>query len=145
MWAFEDSVERVVSTLLPLYQEAAGQDEPTFINLDMEEYKDLELTVEVFTRLMSNESLHRYRGGIVLQAYLPDSLPAMERLQAFAQKRVKKGGAPIKVRIVKGANLPMEQVDAAIHDWPLAVWPTKQDSDTHYKRVIEWGDDSRAG
>lgn len=138
MWAFEDSVERVVSTLLPLYQEAAGQDTPTFINLDMEEYKDLELTVEVFIRLMSDESLKNYRAGIVLQAYLPDSLPAMERLQVFAQKRVKKGGAPIKVRVVKGANLPMEQVDAALHDWPLAVWPTKQDSDTHYKRVIEW-------
>ena len=138
MWAFEDSVERVVTTLLPLYKEAAGQAEPTFINLDMEEYKDLELTVEVFTRLMSDESLLGYRAGIVLQAYLPDALPAMERLQAFAAKRVKKGGAPIKVRIVKGANLPMEQVDAAIHDWPLAVWPTKQDSDTHYKRVIEW-------
>ena len=138
MWAFEDSVRRVVSTLLPLFQEAANQDEPTFINLDMEEYKDLELTVEVFTRLMSDETLLNYRAGIVLQAYLPDSLPAMERLQAFGQKRVKKGGAPIKVRIVKGANLPMEQVDAAIHDWPLAVWPSKQDSDTHYKRVIEW-------
>ncbi len=138
MWAFEDSVRRVVSTLLPLYQEAANQSEPTFINLDMEEYKDLELTVEVFTRLMSDTSLMNYRGGIVLQAYLPDALPAMERLQNFAAKRVKKGGAPVKVRIVKGANLPMEQVDAAIHDWPLAVWPTKQDSDTHYKRVIEW-------
>jgi RHH-type proline utilization regulon transcriptional repressor/proline dehydrogenase/delta 1-pyrroline-5-carboxylate dehydrogenase len=138
MWAFEDSVERVVSALLPLYQEAANQDEPTFINLDMEEYKDLELTVEVFIRLMGDASLHNYRAGIVLQAYLPDALSAMERLQAFAQKRVKKGGAPIKVRVVKGANLPMEQVDAAIHDWPVAVWPTKQDSDTHYKRVIEW-------
>lgn len=138
MWAFEDSVSRVVSTLLPLYKEAASQPEPTFINLDMEEYKDLELTVEVFTRLMSDEGLRNYRAGIVLQAYLPDSLPAMKRLQEFAHRRITKGGAPIKVRVVKGANLPMEQVDAALHDWPLAVWPTKQDSDTHYKRVIEW-------
>lgn len=138
MWAFEDSVTRVVSTLLPLYQQAAEGDQPTFINLDMEEYKDLELTVEVFIRLMSDASLRHYRAGIVLQAYLPDSLPAMKRLQAFAAKRVAKGGAPIKVRIVKGANLPMEHVDAAIHDWPVAVWPTKQDSDAHYKRVIEW-------
>ena len=138
MWAFEDSVNRVVSALLPLYQKAASQEPPTFINLDMEEYKDLELTLEVFTRVMADESLQHYRGGIVLQAYLPDSLPAMKRLQEFAAKRVKRGGAPIKVRIVKGANLPMEQVDAAIHDWPVAVWPTKQESDTHYKRVIEW-------
>lgn len=138
MWAFDDSVERVVTTLLPLYEEAAAQPEPTFINLDMEEYKDLELTVEVFTRLMAHDSLRQYRAGIVLQAYLPDALGAMMRLQEFSAKRVKKGGAPTKVRIVKGANLPMEQVDAAIHDWPVAVWPTKQDSDAHYKRVINW-------
>jgi RHH-type proline utilization regulon transcriptional repressor/proline dehydrogenase/delta 1-pyrroline-5-carboxylate dehydrogenase len=138
MWAFEDSVTRVVNTLLPLYQEASKQDPPTFINLDMEEYKDLELTVEVFTRLMVHESLLHYRAGIVVQAYLPDAFQAMVRLQDFAKKRVSKGGAPIKVRVVKGANLPMEQVDAAIHGWPVAVWPTKQDSDAHYKRIIEW-------
>jgi RHH-type transcriptional regulator, proline utilization regulon repressor / proline dehydrogenase / delta 1-pyrroline-5-carboxylate dehydrogenase len=138
MWAFEDSVDRVVATLLPLYREAASQESPTFINLDMEEYKDLELTLEVFTRIMADKDLLHYRAGIVLQAYLPDSLPAMKRLNDFAAKRLAKGGAPIKVRVVKGANLPMEQVDGAIHDWPVAVWPTKQDSDAHYKRVIEW-------
>ena len=27
------------------------------------------------------------------------------------------GGAPIKVRLVKGANLAMEQVEAAVHGW----------------------------
>ena len=138
MWAFEDSVERVVSTLLPLFREAASQDTPTFINLDMEEFKDLELTLEVFTRIMADKDLLHYRAGIVLQAYLPDSLPAMKRLNEFAAKRVAKGGSPIKVRVVKGANLPMERVDAGIHDWPVAVWPTKKDSDAHYKRVIEW-------
>lgn len=138
MWSFEDSVNRVVERLLPLYQEAAAGPEPTFINLDMEEYKDLELTLEVFTRLLSHESLQSYRAGIVLQAYLPDALPAMKRLQDFAARRVAKGGAPIKVRVVKGANLLMERVDAALHGWPVAVWPTKEDTDAHYKRVLEW-------
>ena len=32
------------------------------------------------------------------------------------------GGAPIKVRLVKGANLAMERVDAAMHGWPLATY-----------------------
>jgi len=40
--------------------------------------------------------------------------------------------------VVKGANLQMEQVDAIIHDWPLAVLPSKLDSDTNYKRVLEY-------
>ncbi len=110
--------------------------EPTFINLDMEEYHDLDLTVAVFTRIL--ESFPDLEAGIVLQAYLPDALSAMQELQEWAAKRRSNGGAPIKVRVVKGANLAMERVDAAIHGWPLATWSTKQETDTNYKRVLDW-------
>lgn len=138
MWAYEQTLERVVGRLIPLYQQAAATSPPTFINLDMEEFKDLELTLDVFERILSEPSLKAYTGGIVLQAYLPEALEAMKRLQAFAAERTKAGGAPIKVRVVKGANLQMEQVDAAVHDWPVAVLPSKEASDTNYKRVLEW-------
>ncbi|MEN0103917.1 MAG: proline dehydrogenase family protein, partial [Curtobacterium sp.] len=30
------------------------------------------------------------------------------------------------------------QVEASVHGWPLATWHTKQDSDTNYKRVLDW-------
>ncbi|WP_026374283.1 bifunctional proline dehydrogenase/L-glutamate gamma-semialdehyde dehydrogenase [Agrococcus lahaulensis] len=135
-WAFQEAVEHVIERLLPLYRRAAATG--TFINLDMEEYKDLEMTMAVFTRILETPGLEQYRGGIVLQAYLPDALPAMQRLQAWAAERVAAGGAPVKVRLVKGANLPMERVEASLHGWPLATWHTKQDSDTHYKRVLSW-------
>src|SRR5690625_7824194 len=62
----------------------------------------------------------------------------MEELQAFATARVADGGAPIKVRVVKGANLPMERVQAAMRNWPQTVWPTKQDTDTNYKRILDY-------
>ena len=62
----------------------------------------------------------------------------MIRLQDWASARRADGGAAIKVRVVKGANLPMEQVEASLHGWPLATWGTKQDSDTNYKRVINY-------
>src|SRR5690606_28752772 len=91
-----------------------------------------------FMRILAEPGLEQYRGGIVLQAYLPDALPAMQRLQEWAAERVANGGGNVKVRLVKGANLPMERVEASIHDWPLATWHTKQDSDTHYKRVLTW-------
>ena len=138
MWNYDYTVKRVVETLVPLYQKAATTSPPTFINLDMEEYRDLEMTLDVFQRVLSRPGLETYHAGIVLQAYLPEALDAMQRLNAFASARVKAGGAPIKVRVVKGANLQMEQVDSAIHDWPLAVLPSKQESDTNYKRVLEW-------
>ncbi|MCK5756901.1 MAG: bifunctional proline dehydrogenase/L-glutamate gamma-semialdehyde dehydrogenase, partial [Mycobacterium sp.] len=109
-----------------------------FINLDMEEYRDLELTLAVFTRLLDRPELLSLEAGIVLQAYLPDALSAMIRLQDWARARRARGGAAIKVRLVKGANLPMEHVEASLHGWPLATWDTKQDTDTHYKRVLNY-------
>jgi RHH-type proline utilization regulon transcriptional repressor/proline dehydrogenase/delta 1-pyrroline-5-carboxylate dehydrogenase len=135
MWAFDESVDRVVAQLTPLYERAASG-EPTFINLDMEEYKDLDLTVAVFTTIL--ESFPDLEAGIVLQAYLPDALGAMQELQAWASQRRAAGGAPVTVRLVKGANLAMERVDATLHGWPLATWSTKQETDTHYKRVLQW-------
>ncbi|MBF5082708.1 bifunctional proline dehydrogenase/L-glutamate gamma-semialdehyde dehydrogenase [Quadrisphaera sp. INWT6] len=138
-WGFGEDVEHVVERLAPLYETAARTaGRPTFLNLDMEEYKDLDLTVEVFTRLLDRPSLQRYEAGIVLQAYLPDALAAMQQLQRWAARRVASGGAPIKVRLVKGANLSMERVDADVHGWPLATWDTKAASDAHYKRVLDW-------
>ena len=137
-WAFEQDVEHVVDRLLPLFHLAAESPSPKFINLDMEEFKDLDITIEVFTRILDRPELLNLEAGIVLQAYLPDALAAMIRLQEWSAARRARGGAGIKVRVVKGANLPMERVEAALHDWPLATWHTKQDSDTNYKRVINY-------
>lgn len=138
IWGYEQTVDRVVERLIPVYQQAAATNPATFINLDMEEFKDLDLTMDIFERVLSHKSLKNYSGGIVLQAYLPEAFAAMRRIQGFAAKRVKAGGAAVKVRLVKGANLQMEQVDAELHDWPLAVLPTKLATDTNYKRVLDW-------
>src|SRR6478672_9019003 len=137
-WAFDEAVEHVVEKLTPLFARAASFPKPKFINLDMEEYKDLDMTIAVFTRILDKPEFKNLEAGIVLQAYLPDALAAMIRLQEWAAARRADGGAAIKVRVVKGANLPMEQVEASLHDWPLATWGTKQDSDTNYKRVINY-------
>jgi RHH-type proline utilization regulon transcriptional repressor/proline dehydrogenase/delta 1-pyrroline-5-carboxylate dehydrogenase len=137
-WAFEEAVEHVVEKLTPLFTRAASFPQAKFINLDMEEYKDLDMTIAVFTRILDKPEFKNLEAGIVLQAYLPDALAAMIRLQDWAAARRADGGAAIKVRVVKGANLPMEQVEASLHGWPLATWGSKQDSDTNYKRVINY-------
>ncbi|MGO2746108.1 proline dehydrogenase family protein [Microbacterium sp.] len=135
MWAFDEVVDAVVTRLTPLYITAARTG--TFINLDMEEYRDLDLTIAVFTRILEDPRLPLLEAGIVLQAYLPDSLGAMRELTAWAKGRVEHGGAAIKVRLVKGANLPMERVDAAMHGWPQATYETKLDTDANYLRVLD--------
>lgn len=135
MWAFDEVVDRVVERLMPLYLTAAS--DGTFINLDMEEYRDLDLTIAVFTRILEDPRLRGLEAGIVLQAYLPDALPALQELTAWAGGRVADGGARIKVRLVKGANLAMERVDAVMHDWSLATYDTKLDSDANYVRCLD--------
>ncbi|MBT1018211.1 proline dehydrogenase family protein [Canibacter sp. lx-72] len=138
-WAFDAAVAHITEELLPLYRLAIkDQAKQKFINLDMEEYKDLDLTIAVFTKILERPEFKSLSAGIVLQAYLPDALSAMIELQEWAQRRVADGGAPIKVRVVKGANLPMEIVDATLHGWESATWSTKQESDTSYKAVIDY-------
>lgn len=138
MWSFDETVDRVVDRLVPLYEFAASSPTPKFINLDMEEYRDLDLTIAVFERVLSRPQLLGLEAGIVLQAYLPDALDALQRLTEWAAQRRIQGGAPIKVRVVKGANLAMERVEAAVHDWPLATYGSKQATDANYKRVLDW-------
>ena len=137
-WAFDEAVDHIEQQLVPLFAKAAQATPQKFINLDMEEYKDLDLTIAVFKRILDRPEFATLEAGIVLQAYLPDALGAMMDLQDWAAERVAAGGAPVKVRVVKGANLPMEQVDAAIHGWPIATWGSKQDSDTSYKAVLDF-------
>jgi RHH-type proline utilization regulon transcriptional repressor/proline dehydrogenase/delta 1-pyrroline-5-carboxylate dehydrogenase len=137
-WAFDEAVRDAVASLTPLFECAATSPTPKFINLDMEEYRDLDLTIEVFTTILDRPELLELEAGIVLQAYLPDALAAMIRLQEWAANRRARGGAGIKVRVVKGANLPMERVEASLHDWPLATWDTKQETDTNYKRLLAY-------
>ncbi|RRD46433.1 proline dehydrogenase family protein [Tessaracoccus sp. OH4464_COT-324] len=134
MWAFDQTVEEVIERLIPLYRIAAEHGK--FINLDMEEYRDLDLTLAVFMGVLSRPEFHQLHAGIVLQTYLPDALDAYRRLADFARRRVADGGARIKIRIVKGANLAMERVDAALHGWPLTTWNSKALSDANYKRVL---------
>ncbi|MDQ0642711.1 bifunctional proline dehydrogenase/L-glutamate gamma-semialdehyde dehydrogenase [Microbacterium murale] len=135
-WAFDEAVQHAAEALMPLFRIAVKGRK--FINLDMEEFKDLDLTIAVFTSILDRDEFSGLEAGIVLQAYLPDALGAMIRLQEWSAARVAAGGAPIKVRVVKGANLPMERVDAETHDWPLATWESKQASDASYKAVLDY-------
>nr|WP_296064069.1 bifunctional proline dehydrogenase/L-glutamate gamma-semialdehyde dehydrogenase [uncultured Actinoplanes sp.] len=137
-WAFDEAVDDIVEELTPLFTLAATARTRKFVNLDMEEYKDLDLTIAVFTRLLDQPELEKLEAGIVLQAYLPDALAAMTRLQEWSAARRARGGAGIKVRLVKGANLPMERVEATVHGWPVATWGSKQETDTNYKRVLDY-------
>ena len=146
--AFEQTVDKVAERLSELYRHAkahtwtdpdTGAERYKFINLDMEEYRDLELTVAIFQRALDHPEFLDLPAGIVLQAYLPDSPIFQRRLTEWAMDRVARGGAPIKVRIVKGANMDMEHTESSIRDWPRAPFEIKIDTDANYKKMLLYG------
>jgi RHH-type proline utilization regulon transcriptional repressor/proline dehydrogenase/delta 1-pyrroline-5-carboxylate dehydrogenase len=138
LWSYDDSLTRVKARLRQLLSAGAAAQPSTFINLDMEEYKDLHLTLDAFTSVLDEPGHLNTEAGIVLQTYLPDSFGALQQLTGWANGRRERGGAAIKVRLVKGANLAMERVDAAMHNWDQAPYATKADVDANYKRCVEW-------
>src|SRR5207245_8178700 len=62
--------------------------------LDMEEYRDLDLTVTAFREVLDEPEFLPLSAGIVLQAYLPDSHRVQRALTEWALARRARGGAP---------------------------------------------------
>jgi RHH-type proline utilization regulon transcriptional repressor/proline dehydrogenase/delta 1-pyrroline-5-carboxylate dehydrogenase len=135
--AFEAEVERLAGRVRRLYDAASAGGAAKFVNLDMEEYRDLALTVAVFRRVLDEDRYADLDAGIVLQAYIPDSLGVLTELVAWARERHARTGGRIKVRIVKGANLAMERVEAELAGWPQAPFSTKAEVDASYKRMLD--------
>jgi RHH-type transcriptional regulator, proline utilization regulon repressor / proline dehydrogenase / delta 1-pyrroline-5-carboxylate dehydrogenase len=134
-WAHEHAVDRIVERLRPLYRAAMAND--VFVNLDLEEYRDLDLTVAAFTRLLDEAELLDAAAGLALQAYLPDAWPVLDEVLSWADARGRRGGADIRIRLVKGANLSMEHVEAQLRGWTPAPYATKDETDANYKRLLD--------
>ena len=141
-WSIEQISRRLESVYRAAMQntftDAGGSEAYKFVNLDMEEYRDLSLTVGTFMKTLSKEEFMPLHAGIVLQAYLPDSFEWLKRLVVWAQERVEKGGAPIKVRLVKGANQEMELTEASLRGWPCVTYLDKAKSDANYKILMDY-------
>ena len=138
LWSYDETLARTEDALREVCAAATSPSPPTFVNFDMEEYRDLALTLDAFTGVLDEPALLGLEAGIALQAYLPDSMSALQRLTKWALERRRRGGAGVRVRIVKGANLAAERVDAAIHGWPLAPYGTKAETDASHKAMVDF-------
>ncbi|HEX9207956.1 MAG TPA: proline dehydrogenase family protein, partial [Steroidobacteraceae bacterium] len=107
-----------------------------FVYLDMEEYRDKELTAEAFMRTLDRAGLQQVRAGIALQSYIPDSHRTLLALQDWARRRVATGGGRITIRLVKGANMESERAESSMRGWPQAPYRTKLETDANYKRMV---------
>lgn len=143
----ETTIRTVANRLELLYRAAQrnhftrkdGSSAAKFVYLDMEEYRDMHLTAEVFMRTLERDGLADTDAGIALQAYVPDSYAIQKQLTQWARGRTAAGGAPITIRIVKGANMEMERVEASQRGWAQAPYQKKTDTDANYKRMVIYG------
>ena len=140
-----DSYEELVKRMSALYQKAMdypyvdenGVKRAKFVNLDMEEYKDAHFTLRLFKEVLNKPEFKNYSAGIVVQAYLPDAYEFQTELLDFARERVARGGAPVKMRLVKGCNLEMETVISSLRGWPNPVRTSKTEVDANYLHILE--------
>ena len=140
--AAEKTVSTVAERLTKILYEAKKEGKksgiPKLVYLDMEEYKGLMLTVDVIKRCLKNPDLNRFPIGIALQAYIPESFIYQQELTTLAKLRLSKGGTPIRIRIVKGANMEMEKCIASLNGWDQAPYLNKIQTDANFKRMIAY-------
>jgi RHH-type transcriptional regulator, proline utilization regulon repressor / proline dehydrogenase / delta 1-pyrroline-5-carboxylate dehydrogenase len=124
----DGSIAGIKRRLLPLFEQAHRRG--VFLNLDMEQYEVKDLTLALFKSLLLEPSLRAYEhAGVVIQAYLRDSLNDVHALCAWARQQ----GRRVTVRLVKGAYWDYETIHAQQHGWPIPVYQNKWETDANYE------------
>lgn len=119
-----------------VYTYTNGRTSHKFINLDMEEFRDAALTTKLLIKTAKKSEFLNLTAGITLQSYLPDFSDIQNQILTFAKERCERGGAALKMRLVKGANLEMERTEGSLHGWPSAPFESKLETDAHYKIML---------
>ena len=126
----EGSVERLKYRVWPIMR--AARDAGVFINFDLEQWSLHETTFSLFEDLACAPELADWPHlGIVVQAYHRSAEADLRRLVDLAGRR----GAPITVRLVKGAYWDYEIVRAAQHGYPVPVLTEKAATDEQYEAL----------
>ncbi len=121
-------IAQAKARLRPILRTAA--DRGAFVYFDMEHYDVKDLTLRLFTELLDEPELAALNAGIVIQAYLKDSLDDVARIVAWSSFR----SVPVTVRLVKGAYWDAETVQAAAEGWPSPVFERKAETDANFER-----------
>ncbi len=130
--AWDETKAILVERLRPIFKKAI--EHGVFVNLDMENYALKNLTLEVFEQMILEPEFASYpHWGVVIQAYLRDSLVDVDRLVTLAKKRK----VPFTVRLVKGAYWDFETIFSEQRGWPFPVYTNKKESDVNFEAIAE--------
>ncbi|MGH7259103.1 MAG: proline dehydrogenase family protein [Nitrospiraceae bacterium] len=127
----EGAYRAVSGRLRPLLDAAMAL--PAAITVDMEQAELKDLTITIFTRLLSENAYRTYpHGGIALQAYHKESAADVETIVRWAHRR----SAPVAIRLVKGAYWDADTVRYRQRGWPVPLFEHKTETDVNYERLV---------
>ncbi|MGA2582683.1 MAG: L-glutamate gamma-semialdehyde dehydrogenase, partial [Tepidisphaeraceae bacterium] len=127
------STGAVLNRLRPILR--AARNAGAFVNLDMENHALKDLTIRIFQTVLMEEEFRDWTNvGIAIQAYLRGTLDDLHNLADWAKSR----GAPVWIRLVKGAYWDIERVIADQNGWPIPVFTEKSESDANFEDCAEF-------
>lgn len=104
------------------------------LTIDAEETERTPLMLDLFAALALDPAFVNWRGlGIAVQAYQRNALSILDRLFDIARRRRERGGAPIAIRLVKGAYWDIEiqrAQELGLDGYP--VYTDKRQTDLSY-------------
>ncbi len=101
----------------------------------MEQYSVKDLTYHIFRRILEEKEFRDWTDvGLAVQAYLRDTEADLQSLADWARRR----GAPVWVRLVKGAYWDYETILSGQFGWPAPVWSHKWETDAAYERLTDF-------
>lgn len=126
----DGSYRAIAPRLRPLVDLA--KDRSTSLIFDMEQADTKDLILSVFMKLFSEDAYRTYPyAGVALQAYHRDTDRDVDAVLAWVQQR----GAPVTVRLVKGAYWDSDTVLYRQRGWPVPLFERKEDTDANYERL----------
>ncbi|MBI3947728.1 MAG: proline dehydrogenase family protein, partial [Armatimonadetes bacterium] len=129
----DGTVAAVKARLRPILAQARQLG--AYVHIDTEHYATKEITLRIFREILMEEDFRDWSDtGIVVQAYLREAGRDLEELREWAERR----GAPVWVRLVKGAYWDYETVIAAQRGWPVPVFTRKPETDASFERLTRF-------
>ena len=126
----EGSYHSVAARLRPILDLAMRL--PASLIFDMEQADTKALLVEIFTRLFAESSYKDYPyAGLALQAYHRETERDIEGLLSWVHRR----GAPITIRLVKGAYWDSDMIRYRQRGWAVPLFEHKMETDANYEAL----------
>ncbi|MCB0310442.1 MAG: proline dehydrogenase family protein [Bdellovibrionales bacterium] len=127
---FERSVAILTERLSALARKAKQHN--TMLYVDAEDTATNPIIYAAFCKTFGSPEFADFPlPGIVLQAYTKEAESTLISLFEFSKRR----GAPIAVRLVKGAYWDQETIAAKQNDWPSPLFAHKESSDANYEHL----------